>query len=356
VAAPIKGVAKCPQEPILRETLINGQWEILWWNYISATDKVEFVKNLTAGTDVRFDRNFRNPTIRQDNCAFAAQVQADDGSWNVKVYSFGMNLLGTVSSQGKNYTEPEFAQTAGDPLVIVTADGLIKADYRTSVTSTLPITGTYPHTLALDNKTFRIAFTSEGGTLAVLDEYNQVVVTEQRCDRPEWAPDGTAIYCRDAGGDLVVINYPDGSVREIRKGFFATALDPDNSGRAVVTGGELVFVKNIKNEGALETELNNVNGFGADWGDRQVNPNEDAFASFVVSTTEVVETVQPAVTPVVQNPHCDYQGTSLVECLRLAKADFSFQARATLAAANNIADYHGTAEQNLALLAILTQP
>lgn len=344
--------ASCALEPVLREfwNADSRQWDILWFEYDDTAKSLTLVRNQTLG--VVFNEDFRNPTIRRDNCAWAAEVRLEDGRIEVRTYDFAMRLLGVISNPSESFLQPEFVQLPGNPMVVVTESNhqLIKSDQSGKLWEPLPSYGQYPHSLTFDGR-FILAYTQEGtGNLAFVTDTGQDLPSlEVKCDRPEWRPDGNAVYCR-VGFDLMVYSFPEGRLIEVYEGFFATALDPDNSGRGVMSGSELLFVENILASPLQPEMLNSELGWGSDWGDLQVPADLTAFETRIEALGAESENGGPtSVEPVCS----DYAGNSLIDCLLSAGMNASFEARAKLAAEHGITDYVGSSQQNTELLELL---
>lgn len=281
-------VAECPIEPVLREIwdLETRQWEIYWWEYDSENNSLRFNKNLTQ----EFDEYFRNPTVRRDNCAWAAEVWGPDGHHEIRVYDFGMNLISIIRDPEEEYGEPEFVLNSENNLVIVRESDhqLFIADYRAGKLTPLGVEGRYPH--SIPGESFIVAYTSIRGKLAYVTSEGEVLpAPDVRCDRPEWKPDGSEVYCR-VDFDLMVYSYPEGELREVYEGFFGVALDPDNSGRAVLSGPEMLFIEDINATTLSLEELNDMSGWGSDWGDQQITPDLSAFEATVEALRVEVDT------------------------------------------------------------------
>ena len=277
-------IKACNLEPIVREfwnnKVVPGQWDINLYEYSEPEDFLTFVKNLTEGE--LFQDKFRNPTIRKDNCVWAVEVTLVDKRSEIRIYDFGMNLLATISDGTESYLTPEFVAVNGDPIVLVQKSDsqLIVTDQDRSVWKPLGVFGKNPHSLPKANG-FLIAYTDKNGKIAYTTDTGEVFPSAGfACGNPEWKPDGTATYCRN-GIDLFVYSYPTGELVEIYKGSFTVSLDPDNSGRAIITGKELLLTHNITKSPLKTTKLDTTLGYGSDWGDKQVLPNLTVFESYL---------------------------------------------------------------------------
>ena len=140
------------------------------------------------------------------------------------------------------------------------------------------------------------------------------------------------------------------------------ALDPDGSGRGLLTGCEVHFVPDTNAETLdLSRPIARTFGFGSDWGDSQTFASRQRLDSYIQSVSEEgnPSNVDEGTDQVVLL--CpEYSGHSLVECLTSVEMDVSFTARGRLAVefgvVESLDDYKGSVEQNVTLLALLSSP
>jgi hypothetical protein len=224
-------VKVCPVWPYLQEVWDekSHSWEILYYE-IDPVGWPVFVSNLTFAAAA----SFRNPTISRDNCAFSAQVQEPGGEWTIRVYDFGLNRIDRFGHL-VGY-EPEFVLVQEDWIYFRGKDGyLYKGNYLTGKVEKTEYKGSYPHSVPLDAQSYKLAFTTPGGTLAVLYSNGVYYSSDEYCERVEWKPSGGDLVCRSGKLQLRWLSAVE-AFNDIFRGVGAVAISPNDSGVAIFTG------------------------------------------------------------------------------------------------------------------------
>lgn len=272
-------LGRCAIEPVVIENFNTDadpmHWDILLFD--GRFSPPRFVRNLT----IALDEDFRNPTVAYDRCKFAVQVLNEEGKWEVRTYNFAMKLLGTVSASNAHVKMPEFVLTPDGKLVVSKDSNgrLFETDLQGGAMKDLGINGFNPHSLALPDGSYRLAYRNLEGNLGILLENGQEIIFDDvRCDRPEWDPSGFLVSCRQGSDTVsvsVTLGVQDLAVVEplVEDQVLAVAMDPDGSGRAVLAGGDgLYFTDNLLQDPLKEIVTDDLLGWGSDWGDAPVAP------------------------------------------------------------------------------------
>jgi hypothetical protein len=277
-STPLPTAQYCYPSAFLKENRVDGHWQIELWD----DNTWELVRIYRDDK-----RHLRNPTVSADRCKWGADsLDVDTGEWTARFYDFDFNFLSEVV-EVKN---PEFAE--GDYVFVTRQQelGIVRTDRMgNGLKSAKPWGyGTYSHVL-YDNRRalFVVAYTDQSGHLSFA--WNQGSLnTNFVCNRPEWSPDGSAVYCSNGEGLQAFTFGLTTANAGIVRPFVAVAIDSSNSGQAAfmsINSTEVGFLNPVATSRSVTILYQVVDkpafGFGSDWEAGRVVPDLSDFWTWV---------------------------------------------------------------------------
>lgn len=255
----------CPSEPLLVEfwNASARQWDV---HLFDASDP-ESAPRLLGTPTITVDYSVRFPTVSPESCRWSGQSSLEE-LITTEVLDFSGTVLQTLRYEDSELLQPEWLPNLEEDIIISVRKEdkqLLEFNLDTQEWKDLEVQGQYPHSLVFPDGEYIVGYQTTNKTIGRLTSSGESL-TEigNSCRFVEWSPSGLSIWCSTSSGStLYALN---GTQLMTVDHTGAVALDPDESGRGVISNNKgVTYFSNL--EKAFGEELiDNSQGWGSDWG------------------------------------------------------------------------------------------